>query len=127
MRSIHTERSAASCYGNTVVLFSHPHLARKAPERWDELLASLLRRIRGGVGMSIATTPPTLDVALELAAAGISVVPINTDGSKEPSIKWGKYQQRIATADEINRWFRQLGRDRDDWWPSLRRPGDPGR
>lgn len=45
-------------------------------------------------------------IALLAITAGISVVPIRTDGTKHPSLYgWREYQQRRATATELARWF----------------------
>lgn len=38
--------------------------------------------------------------------AGASVVPITADGSKMPLIKWKEFQLRIASDDEMRRWWR---------------------
>ncbi len=47
--------------------------------------------------------------ALQAAAAGISVVPIRTDGTKQPSLSgWRAYQQRRASELELGRWFHSL-------------------
>lgn len=44
--------------------------------------------------------------ALQAAAAGISVVPIRMDGTKQPAlIGWREYQKRRASSMEIERWF----------------------
>jgi len=49
-----------------------------------------------------------LETALQLAAQGISVVPVATDGSKRPGINsWKEFQQRWATPDELLAWFAQ--------------------
>lgn len=53
--------------------------------------------------MSIAN--PTLGAALELAQAGISVVPVMADGSKRPAGDWKQYQSERATANSIIGWF----------------------
>ena len=46
-------------------------------------------------------------ITLQAAAAGISIVPIRTDGSKQPSLYgWREYQQRRASEVELKRWFR---------------------
>lgn len=46
----------------------------------------------------------TLERALELAAAGISVIPLDADGN--PAIEnWEEYQHRRATPEEILEWF----------------------
>lgn len=45
--------------------------------------------------------------AQQAAANGISVVPIRTDGSKQPALLgWREYQKRRASPQEIARWFR---------------------
>ncbi|HEY7418667.1 MAG TPA: bifunctional DNA primase/polymerase [Ktedonobacteraceae bacterium] len=45
--------------------------------------------------------------AMQAVAAGVSVVPIRTDGSKQPALSgWRTYQKRRASAQEIDRWFR---------------------
>jgi Bifunctional DNA primase/polymerase, N-terminal len=44
--------------------------------------------------------------ALQAAAAGISVVPIRTDGTKQPDlIGWREYQKHRASEMELERWF----------------------
>ena len=44
--------------------------------------------------------------ALQAAAVGISVVPIRTDGTKQPSLGgWREYQKRRASEVELERWF----------------------
>src|SRR5258708_4031121 len=44
--------------------------------------------------------------ALEACAAGISVVPIRTDGTKQPRLSaWRAYQKRQAGQAEVNHWF----------------------
>lgn len=45
------------------------------------------------------------DTAHELHAAGISVVPVATDGTKRPAIAWKQYTQARATANELDAWF----------------------
>jgi len=56
--------------------------------------------------MNAATeTAEVREIALEYLASGISVIPVLLDGSKEPSIKWKQYQNRLPTADEVRRWF----------------------
>ncbi|WP_422389921.1 phage/plasmid primase, P4 family [Arthrobacter sp. N1] len=47
----------------------------------------------------------TLETALNLHAQGISVVPVNTDGTKRPLGQWKHYQTSRATTEEIHRWF----------------------
>jgi hypothetical protein len=44
--------------------------------------------------------------ALEACAAGMSVVPIRTDGTKQPRLSaWKAYQRCQANEAEVNRWF----------------------
>lgn len=47
----------------------------------------------------------TLETALELHQAGMSVVPVMADGSKRPAGPWKRYQQIRATEQEIREWF----------------------
>lgn len=47
--------------------------------------------------------PKTVDI-FELAQQGISVIPIKTDGSKSPPIRWTLYQSQIARPDELSHW-----------------------
>lgn len=43
---------------------------------------------------------------LQADAAGINVVPIRTDGTKQPALAgWREYQKRRASAIELERWF----------------------
>jgi hypothetical protein len=59
--------------------------------------------------MSLATTP-VFATALAALAAGISVVPIQADGSKQPALRsWKEYQQRRPSRYELERWFRVPG------------------
>lgn len=44
--------------------------------------------------------------AREAHRAGISVVPILPDGTKRPAVRWRVYQQHLASAGTIERWFR---------------------
>jgi putative DNA primase/helicase len=46
-----------------------------------------------------------LEAALELEAAGISVVPVVKDGSKRPAGKWAEYQTLRASKETIHGWF----------------------
>ena len=47
-----------------------------------------------------------LTTALAYAEAGISAVPVATDGSKRPALRsWKEYQDRRATDTEIREWF----------------------
>src|SRR5690606_5175253 len=40
------------------------------------------------------------------AAAGLSIVPIRSDGSKAPAIDWTELQHRILTEEEIDEYFK---------------------
>ncbi len=47
-------------------------------------------------------------LATEYRDAGISVIPLRLDGSKSPAISsWTPYQERFATDDELEQWFRR--------------------
>lgn len=45
-----------------------------------------------------------LKAALAYAEAGFSVVPIDP-ATKRPLIPWKEFQERIATPEEITKWF----------------------
>ncbi len=47
----------------------------------------------------------TADTALQYTRAGISVVPIRADGSKAAACAWKRFQQVIATPDEVQTMF----------------------
>ncbi|MHC6592408.1 phage/plasmid primase, P4 family [Arthrobacter sp. C152] len=47
----------------------------------------------------------TLDAALEFEAAGLSVVPVMTDGTKRPSGQWKEYQTIRASRTKLAEWF----------------------
>ena len=49
----------------------------------------------------------TVELAVRIAAAGISVVPVECDGTKQPpkGCSWKQFQDRIATEAEIRRMF----------------------
>ena len=46
-----------------------------------------------------------MDAALEYASRGWSIIPIIA-GSKRPHVKWSDFISRIATEDEIERWWK---------------------
>lgn len=46
-----------------------------------------------------------LTTALAFHKAGLSVVPVKTDGTKRPDGPWKQYQTSRATTDEIHSWF----------------------
>lgn len=48
---------------------------------------------------------PTLDAALAWAAAGASIVPVATDGSKRPAGQWKHWQNQRADPAQIDAWF----------------------
>lgn len=47
----------------------------------------------------------TLHAAQELAAAGLSVVPVMTDGTKRPAGNWKEYQTIRASTPRLREWF----------------------
>lgn len=59
-------------------------------------------RVRRGDAGSAAMR----DAALAYAARGWSPIPVEARG-KRPLVPWLEFQQRIATADEIDDWFRR--------------------
>jgi hypothetical protein len=52
-----------------------------------------------------AGTSDNLQAALEWAAAGCSVIPIRTDGSKKPAVEWKPYQSKPASLARITQWW----------------------
>lgn len=46
-----------------------------------------------------------LDLVFWFVERGFSVIPVHLR-SKQPKIKWGKYQNQLPTHDELIRWFR---------------------
>lgn len=50
-----------------------------------------------------------VEEALILASAGVSVIPVKTDGSKLPKIKWKRYQEEIMSEKEIRHFFSDCG------------------
>lgn len=46
-----------------------------------------------------------LDVALSMHDAGLSVVPVATDGSKRPAVAWKRSQQVRAGVPQLESWF----------------------
>lgn len=48
---------------------------------------------------------PVLDIAREYLAAGYSVVPILTDGTKRPSVQWKRYQEEKPEDADLKHWF----------------------
>ena len=50
---------------------------------------------------------PTYQVALEALEAGMSVLPIRPDGTKQPALPgWKRYQQELPTEAFVEEWFR---------------------
>ena len=52
---------------------------------------------------------PTLATALIARSAGISVIPIKTDGTKATPIPWSEFQSRRAPEEKIEEWFDDAG------------------
>ncbi len=69
--------------------------------------------------MIMAVTPTPWHIALECsvyetarqaAAAGISIVPIRNNGTKQPALSgWREYQKRRANSRELKHWFSSAG------------------
>src|SRR5580692_1656264 len=70
----------------------------------------------------VPTNPDTLQVARSYIEAGLSVIPIQLDGSKQPAFTvlprvpdprqedrykptWEPFKERLAVDEEIDRWF----------------------
>src|SRR3989440_7101116 len=54
-----------------------------------------------------ACQSPTYQVALATLDAGISVLPIRPDGTKQPALSgWKRYQQELPTGALVEEWFR---------------------
>jgi Bifunctional DNA primase/polymerase, N-terminal len=51
------------------------------------------------------STVGVLEIASAYLDAQLSVVPVRTDGTKRPLIKWVPYQNLCATRDELRGWF----------------------
>lgn len=51
----------------------------------------------------------TLHAAQEIEAAGLSVVPVMTDGTKRPVGKWTEYQTLRASRTKLAEWFTNTG------------------
>jgi len=61
---------------------------------------------------------PTYHVARAALEAGIGVLPIRFDGTKQPALAgWKRYQEKRPTLAEMGAWFRdpQYGRWSDHW------------
>lgn len=56
---------------------------------------------------SLPTTSLIYQTALLALSAGISCVPIIANGSKQPAVKWKRYQQQPPSRSEVRRWFFQ--------------------
>jgi putative DNA primase/helicase len=53
------------------------------------------------------SAPPAYQVALTALEAGIGVLPMRADGSKQPALMgWKEFQRRLASPSEIRSWFR---------------------
>ena len=54
-----------------------------------------------------ACQSPTFQVALAALEAGMSVLPIRPDGTKQPALPgWKRYQQEIPSQALVEEWFR---------------------
>ncbi len=46
-----------------------------------------------------------LDAAVRYLSAGLSVIPIRADGSKQPATRWKDFQTSAASAEQVRSWF----------------------
>jgi hypothetical protein len=44
-------------------------------------------------------------IALRLRKAVLSIIPIKTDGSKQPAVSWKRYQTTLPSDDDLQKWF----------------------
>ncbi len=59
----------------------------------------------------LAYQSPTYQVALAALEAGVSVLPIRPDGTKQPALSgWKRYQQEMPTEALVEEWFRHSQR-----------------
>lgn len=56
----------------------------------------------------------TLDIGLACRRAGISVIPIKSDGSKSPKCFWSPFQEQLPTEEQMRFWWRPLEPDELD-------------
>src|SRR5690242_2560278 len=79
-------------------------------------MLSFPKRAKGVMAMirsSVSSPRITLDVyqtALAALRAGISFIPILSDGTKSPAVRWKDFQQRQPTLSDVRKWF--YGKDR---------------
>jgi hypothetical protein len=55
--------------------------------------------------MTTANGLETWEHARRYHAAGLSIIPIARDGSKQPIVKWAKYRTTRATEQQLDAWF----------------------
>src|SRR5258708_34560137 len=59
----------------------------------------------------LAYQSPAYQVALAALEAGVSVLPIRPDGTKQPALSgWKRYQQEMPTQALVEEWFRRSQR-----------------
>jgi hypothetical protein len=85
--------------------------ARKCAAYARRELLSTMRERRKMVVSPVSTSEESRTyvhhTALKAIRAGISVVPVRSDGSKRPALdRWQTYQHYVPTSRQLNRWFR---------------------
>lgn len=55
-------------------------------------------------------TVTILETAVAASKAGIAVVPVKEDGSKQPDVSWKAYEERLPTREELTAWFHNTSR-----------------
>ena len=53
----------------------------------------------------MTSAPTAIKTAEKCIEAGISVIPIRTDGSKAAAVEWSSYQKQRADAETVQSWF----------------------
>src|SRR5262249_56544150 len=64
--------------------------------------------VGGRNNTTVAQGNPLLDSALAYLWAGLSVIPIKTDGSKAPAMgSWRAFAKELPSEEAVNRWWRE--------------------
>ena len=56
--------------------------------------------------MTGATGTDLMRIALQAYDAGLSIIPVRSDGTKKPAVAWKQYQTVRADRDQVRAWFR---------------------
>jgi hypothetical protein len=64
------------------------------------------------------------DVARTWRNSGVSVVPIKSNKTKRPAVRWAEYQVEVPTLNQVDEWWSNGKSYGPDLRLSLREPGD---